>query len=59
MRTPSSRPRRSCLASSKTASRIDELRELLKDYSYAYHVLDDPEVSDAEYDRLLDELLEI
>jgi DNA ligase (NAD+) len=47
------------LASSKTASRIDELRELLKHYSYAYHVLDDPEVSDAEYDRLFDELLEL
>ena len=47
------------MASSKTASRIDELRELLKRYSYAYHVLDDPEVSDAEYDRLFDELLEL
>ena len=47
------------MASSKTASRIDELRELLKHYSYAYHVLDDPEVSDAEYDRLFDELLEL
>jgi len=47
------------LASSKTASRADELRELLKRYSYAYHVLDDAEVSDAEYDRLFDELLEL
>jgi DNA ligase (NAD+) len=52
------RHRESCLASSKTTSRLDELRELLKRYSYAYHVLDDPEVSDAEYDRLFDELLE-
>jgi DNA ligase (NAD+) len=32
---------------------------LLKRYGYAYHVLDDPEVSDAEYDRLFDELLEL
>jgi DNA ligase (NAD+) len=47
------------LASSKTTSRLDELRELLKRYSYSYHVLDDPEVSDAEYDRLFDELLEL
>jgi DNA ligase (NAD+) len=47
------------LASSKISSRADELRELLKRYSYAYHVLDDPEVPDAEYDRLFDELLEL
>jgi DNA ligase (NAD+) len=47
------------LASSKTSSRVEELRTLLKRYGYAYHVLDDPEVSDAEYDRLYDELLEL
>jgi DNA ligase (NAD+) len=47
------------LPSSETATRADELRELLKRYSYAYHVLDDPEVADAEYDRLFDELLAI
>jgi DNA ligase (NAD+) len=41
------------------AARADELRGLLKRYGYAYHVLDDPEVSDAEYDRLFDELLEL
>jgi DNA ligase (NAD+) len=35
------------------------LRELLKRYGYAYHVLDDPEVPDAEYDRLFDELVEL
>jgi len=39
--------------------RADELRSLLKRYSYAYYVLDDPEVSDAEYDRLFDELVEL
>jgi DNA ligase (NAD+) len=47
------------LASSKTSSRVEELRTLIKRYGYAYHVLDDPEVSDAEYDRLYDELLEL
>jgi DNA ligase (NAD+) len=47
------------LASSKTASRAEELRALLKRYGYAYHVLDEPEVPDAEYDRLYDELLEL
>ena len=47
------------MASSKTRNRADELRELLKHHSYAYHVLDAPEISDAEYDRLYDELVEI
>jgi DNA ligase (NAD+) len=39
------------------ASRIDELRELVDYHLYRYHVLDDPEISDAEFDRLWDELL--
>jgi DNA ligase (NAD+) len=39
------------------AQRAAELRELLTHYSYRYYVLDDPEISDAEYDRLMDELL--
>ena len=47
------------MASSRSVSRADELRELLKRYGYAYHVLDDPEVPDAESDRLFDELLEL
>jgi len=40
----------------KAAARVDELRELLERYNYRYHALDDPEVSDAEYDRLMLEL---
>ncbi len=47
------------MPSSKTRSRAEELRDLLKRYGYAYHVLDDPEVPDAEYDRLFDELVEL
>jgi DNA ligase (NAD+) len=47
------------LASSRTASRAEELREQLKRWSYAYYVLDDPEVEDAAYDRAFDELLEL
>jgi DNA ligase (NAD+) len=38
-------------------SRAAELRELLNRYLYEYHVLDDPSASDAEYDRLYDELV--
>lgn len=37
--------------------RIAELRELLHSHNYQYHVLDDPQVSDAEYDLLMRELL--
>jgi DNA ligase (NAD+) len=40
-------------------ARARELRGLLNRYSHAYHVLDDPEVTDAEYDRLYDELVEL
>ncbi len=41
------------------AKRAAALRELLDRYNYRYHALDDPEVSDAEYDRLLIELRDI
>jgi DNA ligase (NAD+) len=40
-------------------SRAEELRERLTAYSYEYYVLDDPSVSDAEYDRLYDELVRL
>ncbi len=43
-------------SSSDAAGRARELRELLNRYLYEYHVLDAPSVSDAEYDRLYDEL---
>jgi len=41
------------------ASRAAELRELINHHNHLYYVLDSPEVSDAEYDRLLRELEEI
>jgi DNA ligase (NAD+) len=41
------------------AARIAELRTQLHHHNYRYHALDSPEVSDAEYDRLLRELKEL
>ena len=35
-----------------------DLREQV-DHHYRYHVLDDPEISDAEFDRLFDELKQL
>ena len=40
-------------------SKLGELRRQLNEYSYRYHVLDDPIVPDAEYDRLFHELVEL
>ncbi|MCJ7596431.1 MAG: NAD-dependent DNA ligase LigA, partial [Desulfobacterales bacterium] len=37
--------------------RIRELRERINYHNHLYYVLDSPEISDAEYDRLFDELL--
>ena len=38
------------------AQRADKLREQIRYHNYRYYVLDDPEIPDAEYDRLLREL---
>lgn len=35
---------------------IEQLRKLIDDHNYAYYVLDDPSIPDAEYDRLMREL---
>jgi DNA ligase (NAD+) len=37
-------------------TRLDELRDRVNHHLHRYHVLDEPEISDAEYDRLFDEL---
>jgi DNA ligase (NAD+) len=35
---------------------IDSLRDQIRHHEYRYYVLDDPEVSDAEFDRLMNQL---
>ena len=37
--------------------RATELRDQIRHHNYRYHVLDDPEIADVEYDALFDELL--
>ncbi len=40
-------------------NKIRELVDLLNEHSHNYHVLDDPQISDYEYDKLMNELKEI
>jgi DNA ligase (NAD+) len=47
------------VSAAEVARRARELREALERHAHRYYVLDDPEIGDAEYDRLLDELREI
>jgi DNA ligase (NAD+) len=46
-------------SSEDIVERLERLRGLLRYHSYRYYVLDDPEVSDAEYDGLMAELKEL
>jgi len=40
----------------RVRKRAEELREQLEHHAHRYYVLDDPEIGDDQYDRLLDEL---
>ncbi len=44
------------MASVEPAQRAEQLRDEIRGHNYRYYVLDDPVVSDAEYDTLLREL---
>ncbi|OZI10994.1 DNA ligase (NAD(+)) LigA [Bacillaceae bacterium SAS-127] len=43
----------------KATQRVQELHNVLNQYNYEYYVLDQPSVPDAEYDRLMQELIKI
>ena len=43
-------------ASAATRKKVESLRSEIRHHNYLYHVLDDPEVADAGYDRLVREL---
>ena len=43
-------------ASKSERERIEVLRERLNEASHRYHVLDEPTITDAEYDKLMREL---
>jgi DNA ligase (NAD+) len=43
----------------KVKSRIEQLRRFIRHHNRLYYVLDRPEISDAEYDRLFDELVRL
>ncbi len=46
-------------AAAGVKNEIEQLREKLRYHEYRYYVLDDPEISDAAFDRMMDRLKEL
>ena len=46
-------------SASQAAARAEALRRSIEYHNHRYYVLDDPEIADAEYDQLMDELATI
>jgi DNA ligase (NAD+) len=44
------------MSSSAPEKKIEALREKIRHHEYRYYVLDDPEISDADFDKLMNEL---
>ncbi len=38
---------------------IDVLREVIEEHNYNYYVLDNPKISDYEFDKLLEKLIRL
>ena len=47
------------MSSQEIINRVNELRELINQNNYQYYVKDEPVIPDAEYDRLMQELIAI
>jgi len=47
------------MSSQEIITRVNELRELINQNNYQYYVKDEPVIPDAEYDRLMQELMAI
>ena len=43
----------------KIHQRIDQLRKEINHHNYRYHALDDPQISDAQFDELMRQLREL
>ena len=46
-------------AKPQIVEKIRDLRKILHHHNHRYYVLDDPEISDSEYDRLMQELIRL
>ena len=47
------------MAKRKVADRMEQLRELIREHDYNYHVLDRPTIQDFDYDKLFTELVQL
>src|SRR5512146_1380559 len=47
------------LATKAAERRIEELRDQIRYHEHRYYVLDDPEISDADYDALMNQLKQL
>lgn len=47
------------MSQNKKITRVEKLREIINQHNYQYYVLNNPSVPDAEYDRLMQELLSL
>lgn len=59
MTTPQRKSKSATTVPTAITEEISRLREQLRYHAHRYYVLDTPEISDSEYDRLMDRLVEL